>query len=136
MTTRMDTTDVLIVGAGPTGLALAFQLRRMGVACRLVEKNAGPSTTSKALGLQYRVSEVLAWMGLAPEFLARPIQQENDIKSVCFAARGEIGKTAAGQFQEHEPLRQDGILAQQPVAVEGARVSGQKRIAGIEAHRR
>jgi 2-polyprenyl-6-methoxyphenol hydroxylase-like FAD-dependent oxidoreductase len=67
----MNPTDVLIIGAGPTGLALAFQLRRLGVACRILEKNAGPSTTSKALGLQYRVSEVLAWMGLAPEFLAR-----------------------------------------------------------------
>lgn len=64
-------TEVLVVGAGPTGLALALQLRRLGVECVLVEQHAGPSTTSKALGLQHRVSEVLAWMGLADRFLAR-----------------------------------------------------------------
>src|SRR2546421_296820 len=65
------TTDVMIVGAGPTGLALALQLRRMGVSFRIIDKNPAPSTTSKALGLQYRVSEVLAWLGLTERFRAR-----------------------------------------------------------------
>jgi 2-polyprenyl-6-methoxyphenol hydroxylase-like FAD-dependent oxidoreductase len=64
-------TDVLIVGAGPTGLALACQLRQLGIALRLIDKNPHASTTSKALGLQYRVSEVLACMGIADRFLAR-----------------------------------------------------------------
>ena len=64
-------TDVLIVGAGPSGLALAYQLRRMGIDFRIVDKNPAPSTTSKALGLQYRVSEVLAWLGLVDRFLER-----------------------------------------------------------------
>ncbi len=65
------TTDVLIVGAGPTGLALACQLAHLGVPYRIIEKNAHPSTTSKAIGLQYRISEVLAWMGLIDRFVAR-----------------------------------------------------------------
>ncbi|HEU5099872.1 MAG TPA: FAD-dependent oxidoreductase [Roseiflexaceae bacterium] len=68
-----NTIDVLIVGAGPTGLTLAYQLRRLGVSFRLVEKNAGPSTTSKAIGLQYRVSEVLTWMGLFERFRAKGV---------------------------------------------------------------
>ena len=42
------TIDVLIVGAGPTGLALAYQLRRLGVSFRIIEKNATPSTTSSS----------------------------------------------------------------------------------------
>ena len=63
-------TDVLIVGAGPTGLTLTLLLRRLGVDCILVEKNAGRSTTSKALGLQYRVSELLSWLGLVEKFEA------------------------------------------------------------------
>ncbi len=66
----MSTTDVLVVGAGPTGLTLACQLRRLGVAVRIVDQNAAPSTTSKAIGLQYRVSEVLSWMGVADRFFA------------------------------------------------------------------
>jgi 2-polyprenyl-6-methoxyphenol hydroxylase-like FAD-dependent oxidoreductase len=68
------TVDVLIAGAGPTGLALAYQLQRLGVRFRIVERNAAPSATSKAIGLQYRVSEVLTWMGLFDRFRARGVQ--------------------------------------------------------------
>src|SRR5215475_6963664 len=82
---QMTTTDVLIVGAGPTGLALAYQLRRLGVSLRIVEKNPAPSSTSKAIGLQYRVSEVLAWMGLFDRFQARSVAGTG----VNFYANGE-----------------------------------------------
>ena len=70
---RAKATDVLVVGAGPTGLAFAYHLRRLGVSFRIIEKNPEPSTTSKAIGLQYRVSEVLNWMGLFARFLARGV---------------------------------------------------------------
>ena len=43
-------TDVLIVGAGPTGLVLALWLTRLGVRVRIVDKTAEPGTTSRALG--------------------------------------------------------------------------------------
>ncbi len=61
-------TDVLIVGAGPTGLTLAIQLSKLGISFRIVDKNLTPSTTSRAIGLQYRVSEVLTWMGIFDRF--------------------------------------------------------------------
>lgn len=61
--------SVLVVGAGPIGLALACHLRRMGVSCRLIEKRSGPSVHSKAIGLQYRVSEVLARLGVIDQFV-------------------------------------------------------------------
>ncbi len=64
-------TQVLIVGAGPTGLSLAARLLRAGVRVRIIDKKPGRSTTSKAIGLQYRVSEILACMGVADRFLAR-----------------------------------------------------------------
>ncbi len=64
-------TQILIVGAGPTGLALACHCLRMGLRVRILDKKPGPSATSKAIGLQYRVSEVLACMGVVDRFLER-----------------------------------------------------------------
>lgn len=58
----MDT-DVIAVGAGPTGLALACALRAAGVSVRVVDRAAGPATTSRALGLQPRGVEVLDRLG-------------------------------------------------------------------------
>lgn len=50
---------VLVVGAGPTGLASAAGLAAAGVAVRVVDAAAGPATTSRTLGLQPRGVEVL-----------------------------------------------------------------------------
>jgi 2-polyprenyl-6-methoxyphenol hydroxylase-like FAD-dependent oxidoreductase len=62
-------TQLLIVGAGPTGLTLACLCQKLGIRLRIIDKNPGPSTTSKAIGLQYRVSEILACMGIVERFL-------------------------------------------------------------------
>ncbi len=48
---------VLIIGAGPTGLALALWLTRLGVGVRIIDKSAEPGTTSRALGVQARSLE-------------------------------------------------------------------------------
>ncbi|MET0996566.1 MAG: FAD-dependent monooxygenase [Mycobacterium sp.] len=58
----MDT-DVVVVGAGPTGLALACGLQAAGVAVRVLDAAVGPATTSRALGLQPRGVEVLDRLG-------------------------------------------------------------------------
>jgi 4,5-epoxidase len=52
--------DVLIVGAGPTGLTLACDLSSRGIAVTVIDKAASPATTSRALGLQPRGREILA----------------------------------------------------------------------------
>jgi len=57
--------DVLIVGAGPTGLALALFLTRMGVRVRIIDKTAEPGTTSRALVLHARTLEFYDQLGLA-----------------------------------------------------------------------
>lgn len=63
----MDSTDVLIVGAGPVGLAMGCELRRHGVACRLIEMASGPSPWSKAAALQARTLEIFESMGVLPQ---------------------------------------------------------------------
>ncbi|MCK1323590.1 FAD-dependent monooxygenase [Bradyrhizobium sp. 156] len=61
---------VLVVGAGPTGLALALCLARSGIAVRLVDRAAQPATTSRAIGIQARTLELLDLFGLAEELVA------------------------------------------------------------------
>ena len=58
-------TDVLIVGAGPTGLVLALWLTRLGVRVKIIDKTAEPGTTSRALAVQARTLELYGQIGLA-----------------------------------------------------------------------
>jgi 2-polyprenyl-6-methoxyphenol hydroxylase-like FAD-dependent oxidoreductase len=69
--------DVLVVGAGPTGLALAFELRRHGLRCRLVDQGDGPSIWSKAQAVHSRTLELLERAGVVDELLedGKRIQQ-------------------------------------------------------------
>ena len=65
----MDTT-VLIVGAGPTGLMLACDLARKGVAFRIVEASPGPQPGSRGKGVQPRSLEVFDDLGIGERVLA------------------------------------------------------------------
>lgn len=70
----MDTTiktDVVIVGAGPTGLSLATQLIRYGIDFVIVEKNEGVTPFSKAIGVQARTLEIYEQLGLAQKAVER-----------------------------------------------------------------
>lgn len=63
-------TDVLIVGAGPTGLTLALDLARWGAAVRIVDKSPAHPRTSRAKGPNPRSLEILADLGVVDEVLA------------------------------------------------------------------
>ena len=61
-------TDVLIVGAGPTGLTAAIELARRGVACRIIDRRAEPSSAAdKAIGIQCRTMEIWENIGVVAE---------------------------------------------------------------------
>ena len=62
--------QVLIVGAGPTGLVLALWLQRLGVNCRIVDKASGPGTTSRAMVVHARSLEFYGQLGIADAVIA------------------------------------------------------------------
>ena len=68
---RGPAVDVLIVGAGPTGLTLAAQLQSFGVAFRIIDKNADRAHESRALAVQARTVEILETIGVGQELVSR-----------------------------------------------------------------
>lgn len=64
-------TDVLIVGAGPTGLVLAIELARRGVPHCIIEKRPTRSTRSKALAIHARTLELFDLLGITEDFVRR-----------------------------------------------------------------
>ena len=63
-------TDVLVVGAGPSGLMLAVCLAKLGVDVMIVDGKEGPTRESRALGVQARSMELYDQLGLVDRVLA------------------------------------------------------------------
>ena len=66
--------EVLGVGAGPTGLTLAYGLVTSGLAVRIVDRAPGPAAHSRALVIHSRTQELLEEAGLRDAFKARAIE--------------------------------------------------------------
>jgi 2-polyprenyl-6-methoxyphenol hydroxylase-like FAD-dependent oxidoreductase len=66
----MTSADVLVAGAGPTGLALAAELAAFGVRARLIDRALDRVHESRALAIQPRTLEVLAGLGVADQLIA------------------------------------------------------------------
>jgi 2-polyprenyl-6-methoxyphenol hydroxylase-like FAD-dependent oxidoreductase len=67
----MTETDVLVVGAGPTGLMLACELALAGVRVRVLERRVEEPNITRAFGVHARTLELLDARGLADDLLAR-----------------------------------------------------------------
>jgi 2-polyprenyl-6-methoxyphenol hydroxylase-like FAD-dependent oxidoreductase len=63
--------NVLVSGAGPTGLALALWLARAGVSVRVIERDPSPPLTSRAIAVQARTLELYRQLGIADEAIGR-----------------------------------------------------------------
>ncbi|NMO01504.1 NAD-binding protein [Gordonia sp. TBRC 11910] len=63
--------EVIVVGAGPTGLMLAGELRLRGVEVVIVERDDEPTPFVRALGIHVRSIEIMDMRGLLDEFLAQ-----------------------------------------------------------------
>ena len=66
-----QTTEVLIVGAGPTGMTTAIELARRNVDIRIIERRTEPSTRSKALVVHARTLEFMDIMGIADKLVSQ-----------------------------------------------------------------
>ncbi len=74
---KQEATEVIVVGAGPTGLMLAAELALAGVAVEVVERQAVPSGQSRGGGVNPRTAEVLAMRGLLDAVTERAIPRES-----------------------------------------------------------
>ena len=77
--------DVLIAGAGPTGLVLALWLAKLGVRVRIIDKTAESGTTSRALAVQARTLELYRQLDLADIVVSRG----HKVPAVNFWVKGE-----------------------------------------------
>jgi 2-polyprenyl-6-methoxyphenol hydroxylase-like FAD-dependent oxidoreductase len=79
-------TEVVIIGAGPTGLSLASQLMRHGVDFIIIDKNESVTPYSKAIGVHARTLEIYEQIGLA-----RPAIEEGTVAAkVRLVVGGEV----------------------------------------------
>jgi 2-polyprenyl-6-methoxyphenol hydroxylase-like FAD-dependent oxidoreductase len=67
-------TEVLIVGAGPTGLVLALWLARQGIGVRIIDKSTAIASSSRALAVQARTLEFYRQFGFADALVHRSRQ--------------------------------------------------------------
>ncbi len=63
--------DVLVVGAGPTGLTMACELARHGITPRIIDEAPAPSDKSKAFGIHARTLELFETMGIVDTVLGQ-----------------------------------------------------------------
>ncbi|UVK97232.1 FAD-dependent monooxygenase [Pseudomonas sp. B21-048] len=81
----MNRSDVLIIGAGPTGLVLALWLSKLGIAVRIIDKTSAPGTTSRALAVQARTLELYRQLDLS----AAVVQNGHKVAAANFWVKGQ-----------------------------------------------
>lgn len=89
------TNDVLVVGAGPVGLALTNDLIRRGIRCRLIDSAPHATQKTKAVGVMPRTLELLAKTGVAKPAI------ERGLKAAIFCPYSDGKRLTRIDFGEH-----------------------------------
>ena len=129
--------EILIVGAGPTGLALACSLRQHGVPSRVIDRRAVHIDRARAVDLQPRTLEALRSLGLLDDVLARGARIE--AMSIYDGARrlarlGVAAPSASIPFGLALPQNDTEELLEQALIGLGGTVERGLRL--VELHRR
>ncbi len=85
MQQALENAPVLIVGAGPTGLLLAVELRRRNIPVNVVDKHTTPVTWERATIVQPRAAEIFDALGLGKALR----ENGHETRGVHLFARGE-----------------------------------------------
>ena len=81
----MNRSPVLIVGAGPTGLALALALVKCGITPRIIDMKPGVVRESRAVGVQARTLEFYRQLGIADQVVSAGTQ----VRKIFMRRRGQ-----------------------------------------------
>jgi 2-polyprenyl-6-methoxyphenol hydroxylase-like FAD-dependent oxidoreductase len=134
--------DVLVVGAGPSGLTLANVLSAGGAEVRLIDGRPGPVDESRAAIVHVRTLEAWQQLGVADTAIARGIPVREVSVSVAgralvrFPLTGPRSGREAGSFDHALALPQNETERILGAALEhrGGRVTWQTRLVGLEQH--
>ncbi|GAA4656494.1 monooxygenase [Streptomyces chumphonensis] len=139
--------EVVIAGAGPTGLCLAGELALAGVRCKVVERRTHRTEESRALGLHGRTMEVLRARGMADTVLERanPVKQVRvSLGNSLLNLRrlpsdyGQLTIIPQGETEAilEERARDLGVTIERGVKLTGCRQEGEEVVYRLESEER
>jgi 2-polyprenyl-6-methoxyphenol hydroxylase-like FAD-dependent oxidoreductase len=88
----MSAEQILVVGAGPTGLTLACLLWQAGTPCRVIDAAPEATARSRAIGVSARSLEVLDELGIADRLVARGLPSR---EAVFYSGGRPVGRVTA-----------------------------------------
>ncbi len=97
----MANTEVMIIGAGPSGLMMALTLQKEGIPFRIIEKKSSFSDQSKALAIQARSLEILERLEVIDPFLKKGKKLEN---AFFFHNKNTLGHVDFRKMQSPYPF--------------------------------